>query len=199
MEITSGGPQPQIVPPSTSQGRCITVKIKQLIAGATVAGAVGFSAFGLDAGVANAAPPAALAIPALHAGPTPQQGPAPHGAPAPQQGRGPAQPPPPQVPRGGPGPVQPPSPQTRPDDHGNPPQGPPGGDWRGRFHNAPWGDGAPPWGWGAPPPPAWDGPLPPPDGPPPPPINYWGYWCQPVWDPGFYQWGFWFFGVWIAL
>ncbi|HME48900.1 hypothetical protein [Mycobacterium sp.] len=72
-------------------------------------------------------------------------------------------------------------------------------DWHGRWHNAPWGDGAPPWGWGAPPPVAWNGPLPAPWGPPPPPINYWGYNVQPVWDPGYNQWGFYLGGVWIPL
>ncbi|WP_396836787.1 hypothetical protein [Mycobacterium sp. ITM-2016-00318] len=75
-----------------------------------------------------------------------------------------------------------------------------GDDWgRGRFHDAPWGDGLPPWGWGAPPPPRWNGPLPPAWGPPPPPIDYFGYQEQPVWDPGYNQWGFWFFGIWIPL
>ena len=74
-----------------------------------------------------------------------------------------------------------------------------GDDWRGRFHDAPWGDGLPPWGWGAPPPPRWNGPLPPAWGPPPPPIDYFGYQEQPVWDQGYNQWGFWFFGIWIPL
>jgi hypothetical protein len=89
---------------------------------------------------------------------------------------------------------------------GGGPGGPPGDfnrhggdDWRGRFHDAPWGDGLPPWGWGAPPPPRWNGPLPPAWGPPPPPIDYFGYQEQPVWDPGYNQWGFWFFGIWIPL
>ncbi len=72
-------------------------------------------------------------------------------------------------------------------------------DWHGRWHNAPWGDGAPPWGWGAPPPVAWDGPLPPPGGPPPGAFNYWGYNVQPIWDTGYNQWGFWLGGVWIPL
>ena len=72
-------------------------------------------------------------------------------------------------------------------------------DFRGQWHGAPWGVGAPPWRWGAPPRPAFSGPLPPAWGPPPPPFDYWGYTVTPVWDPGFNQWGFWLFGVWIPL
>jgi hypothetical protein len=73
-------------------------------------------------------------------------------------------------------------------------------DWHGRWHNAPWGDGAPPWGWGAPPPVAWGGPLPPPGGFwNGGPINYWGYNETPIWDPGFNQWGFYLGGNWIPL
>ena len=83
---------------------------------------------------------------------------------------------------------------------GGRPSSPQDNDWRGRFRDAPWGDGLPPWGWGATAGcqvrmdrclPAW--------GPPPPPVNYWGYDEQPVWDPGYNQWGFYFFGIWIPL
>jgi hypothetical protein len=73
-------------------------------------------------------------------------------------------------------------------------------DWRGRWVNAPWGDGSPPWGWGAPPRPDWGGPLPPPGGIwNGGPINYWGYNETPVWDQGFNQWGFYLGGNWIPL
>src|ERR1700758_4880763 len=132
------------------------MKLNHLVAGITIAGALGASALGMGAGLANAAP-------------TPR--PTPHGAPPvgapggnhgalPVDFHGPGGP-------GGPVPW-----------HGDP--------QRGYFRGAPWGDGPGPWGWGAPPRPAWGGPLPPPGarwvgGP----INYWGYQETPVWDPGF--------------
>ena len=169
--------------PGFSLGRYHMMHVRQLLAVATIAGTLGLAAVSSGAAVASAAP---------HLPPVvSDQG---HGGQAPQRsGPAPAVPPPP-------GPAQPPpAPQDGPGDHGGQPPSNPGGGWHGRFNGAPWGDGPAPWGWGAPPPPAWDGPLPRPDGPQPPPINYWGYWCQPVWDAGFNQWGFWFFGVWVPL
>ena len=55
----------------------------------------------------------------------------------------------------------------------------------------------PPWGfWGPPPAYQWSGP------PPwvhPRPINYWGHEVWPVWDDGFHGWGIWLFGIWIPI
>ena len=167
------------------------MKLKQLIAGGTIAGALGAAALGVGAGMANAAP-----------GPQPPAPGGNHGAPAPGNFHPPTEPNDPGGPggRGGPG---------NPGGPGGPghPGGPggPGGPWRGDpqrgyFHGAPWGDGPAPWGPGAPPRPAFDRPLPPPGGHwGYGPINYYGYNETPAWDPGFHQWGFWFFGVWIPL
>jgi hypothetical protein len=189
------------------------MKLNQLVAGAAISCALGATGIGLSSGIANAA--TGQCPPMVQCGPS--GGPGGQGGPPPDRGG-----PPPD--RGGPpqGPLQGDFRDGPPGDfRGDPPGGPPpdfrgpgGGpdghnwrppwnqqdnDWRGRFRDAPWGDGLPPWGWGAPPPPIWDGPLPPAWGPPPPPINYFGFNEQPVWDPGYNQWGFYFFGIWIPL
>jgi len=164
------------------------MKLKQMMAGATIAGAVGAAVLGAGTGIASAAPGPQHGAPAVNHAPAPQEpggggghGP---GAPGGPGGGGPG--------GGGPG---------GPGDHG---PGGPGGwhgdDHRGYFHGAPWGDGPAPWGAGEPPHPNWNRPLPPPggrwnDGP----INYYGYNENPIWNPGFNQWGFDFFGVWIPL
>jgi hypothetical protein len=176
------------------------MKLKQMIAGGTIAGALGAAALGVGAGLANAAPgPHPSGPGGNHAGPAPGDFHAPN---APGNPGGPGGPGP-----GGPG--HPGGPGGPPPGHANGPGGPapgnPAGPWRGDpqrgyFHGAPWGDGPAPWGWGAPPRPAWDRPLPPPGGVwGYGPINYYGYQETPIWDPGFNQWGFWFFGVWIPL
>jgi len=172
---------------ATRQVLQMNVKVKKLVAGAVITAALGVTATGMAAGAATAAPAAPPAI----------SGPAGHGAPPPQVGRGGPGGPAPQDQQRGPG--APPADSHGPDDHGGQPPGQGGGDFRGQWRGAPWGEGAPPWGWGAPPPPAWRGPLPSAWGPPPPPFDYWGYRVTPVWDPGFNHWGFWLFGVWIPL
>jgi hypothetical protein len=184
------------------------MNMKQLVAGATIAAALGVTATGIGAGAAYAAParPPAFAGQASHGMPAPQGNPGGPGGSPPAQDH-PAGPPPPQDHPAGPpppqdhpgGPSGPPADTPGPNDHGGRPPGQGGGDFRGQWHGAPWGDGAPPWGWGAPPRPAWSGPIPPAWGPPPPPFDYWGYTVTPVWDSGFNQWGFWLFGVWIPL
>ncbi|MDT5372141.1 MAG: hypothetical protein QOC62_6572 [Mycobacterium sp.] len=69
--------------------------------------------------------------------------------------------------------------------------------WRGRPGKW-WRDGdLPPWGfWGAPPAFQWSGPPPWVD---PHPINYWGYNATPVWDDNFHGWGIWLFGAWVPI
>jgi Domain of unknown function (DUF932) len=90
----------------------MNVKMKELVAGATIAAVLGVTATGTDAGVANAAPahPPAMAGQAGHSGPAPQGDP----------GR-PAAPPPPQDHPGGPG--GPPADNRGPNDHGGPLRG----------------------------------------------------------------------------
>jgi hypothetical protein len=187
------------------------MNLKQLMAGATIAGALGAAALGVGAGAAGAAP-----------GPPPPNPGGNHGAPPAPGGQplgnfhgqgGPGGP----APRGPGGPGGPggPAGPGGPGDHGpGGPGGPPGvgpggpggpGRWhgdpqRGYFHGAPWGDGPAPWGAGPPPRPDWGRPLPAPGGQwVGGPINYWGYQENPLWNPQFNQWGFWFFGVWIPL
>ena len=184
------------------------MEFKRLVAGAAVGCALGAAGIGLTSGVANAAPPC-NPTPGVQCGPGGPGGPAPErgpGGPPQEDFRGPGGPGGP--PQGGPGGPPPgdfrgpggPAESRGPDNHDwRPPWNPGDNDWRGRFHEAPWGGGLPPWGYGAPPPPPWDGPLPEAWGPPPPPINYWGFNEQPIWDPGYNQWGFWFFGIWIPL
>jgi hypothetical protein len=197
------------------------VKLKQLVGGLTIAGALSAAAFGVGAGVAYADP--GQPGPGGHGAPVgPGGGPGgppggdrggPSGAPAPQPGGpqggpggGPGAPPPGDHGRGGPGGPgdHGPGGPGGPGDHG--PDGPGGpAPWhgdaqRGYFHGAPWGDGPAPWGAGEPPRPDWGRPLPPPggewrDGP----INYYGYQETPMWNPQFNQWGFDFFGVWVPL
>jgi hypothetical protein len=193
------------------------MKLKQLIAGGTIAGALGAAALGMGAGSAFAAPgPPPPAPGGNHGGPAPGNfhaptdpndpgGPGSPGGPDHQGGRGgpdgPGGPPPGHVGPGGPPADHPGGPG--PDHPGGP--GEPGSPWRGDpqrgyFHGNPWGDGPAPWGYGAPPRPAWDRPLPPPGGQwGYGPISYYGHDETPVWDHGFNQWGFWFFGVWIPL
>ena len=69
--------------------------------------------------------------------------------------------------------------------------------WRGRPGKWWRDDELPPWGfWGAPPPVQWSGP------PPwvsPHQINYWGYNATPVWDDNFHGWGIWLFGTWVPI
>jgi hypothetical protein len=205
------------------------VKLKQLVGGLTIAGALSAAAFGVGAGVAYADP--GQPGPGGHGAPVgPGGGPGgppggdhggPSGAPAPQPGGpqggpggGPGAPPPGDHGRGGPGgpgdhgPGGPGGPGDhgpgRPGDRG--PDGPGGpAPWhgdaqRGYFHGAPWGDGPAPWGAGEPPRPDWGRPLPPPGGEwRDGPINYYGYQETPMWNPQFNQWGFDFFGVWVPL
>jgi|SRR5271166_367393 len=195
------------------------MKLKQLAAGATVAGALCAAAIGIGTGVANADPRQPGGPGGGHgAPPTPGANPpGDHGTPPPGNnfhgpggpGGGPGGPADYHGPGGpggpqGHGPGGPGGPGGGPQDHG--PGGPGGNDpWRGDaqrgyFHEAPWGDGAAPWGWGAPPRPAWGGPLPGPGGPwVGGPIDYYGYQETPIWNPLFNQFGFDFFGVWIPL
>ena len=158
-----------------------TMKMKQLITGAAIAGGLGLTAIGLGVGVANADPPPPWPIqgqPDQPQGP-PQQGQdGDHGPGGQQDGRNEGL----SGPYGGPG---------GPD--GSPPwqQGPP----------PPWQQGPPPPWQQGPPPPWQQGPPPPPmpGGPPPAPFDYYGQQVNPIFDQDRSAWGFWFLGTWIPL
>ena len=128
------------------------MNLKQVIAGAAIGCTLGMTGIGLSTGVADAAPPCNPA-PGVQCGPGGPGGPPPQRGPGgpPQGDRGPGGPPPGDFhDRGGPGgPSGPPpgdfhhpdGPDFRgPDNHDwRPPWNPGDNDWRGRFHNAPWG------------------------------------------------------------